>query len=452
VAGVTGRAAAAGALRWGMSLLAQLGALLAAPFTLLRLRGRPFVLLLLYVALASALLGVVAVELVRHKGDLLHYAALYVLPAEWEPVARILVERFLASQHRPVIINAVVGASLVLVAMLLFPLKERVSAALERREQLVAKPPREFPLWFQAFEETVLFLAFAASQMTIFWIGYAPDPTRKRVAVALSYAVLFGSFAINFLAPLLQRHRLKYSTIAKVLARHPLVAFGFGAMFTLPTVWAAKLGTRYTSWRFEQIVGVTFAVNIACIAAAVVAGTFVAAKLLPAAQETRPPSAGTRALGWMALVAALSANLWAFSAVALSLHHKSQLLKCRWTLVPGTLHISPPDLKKLWRGDGGAMGLDADVEIENPTPFDVEVEENRVEAAHGGVVVATTALPRLRVPAGGRARQHLAVPLELRRELMERWRSLLEWKRWSVTMHLRVADAFELPIYLLKES
>jgi hypothetical protein len=435
-----------------MGLLAQIGALVAAPFRLLQLRGRPLVLLVLYVALATSLLGVVAVELMRHKGDLLHYAALYVLPAEWEPVARVLVERFLASQHRPVIINAIVGASLVLVAMLLFPLKERVSAAIERRYQLADEPPREFPLWFQAVEETALFLAFAAAQMTIFWIGYAPDPTRKRLAVGLSYFVLFGSFAINFLAPLLQRHRLRYATIGKALAKHPLITFGFGALFTLPTVWATKLGTLYTSWRFEKIVAVTFAVNIACIGAAVVAGTFVAARLLPAARETRPPSAGTRVFGWSLLVVALSANLWAFSAVALSLHHKSQLLKCKWTLVPGTLHVTPPDIRKLWRGEGASMGLQADVEVENPTPFDVEVEENRVEAAHGGVLVATTALPRLRVPAGGRAVQHLDVPLEIKRELLERWRSLVEWRRWSVTLHLRVADKFELPIYLLKAS
>jgi hypothetical protein len=435
-----------------MGLFAQIGAVLAAPFTLLRLRGRAIVLLAVYLLLAAGLLGIVAVAFVRHRGDLLHLAALYVLPEEWEPIGRILVERYLSSQLRPVLVNGTVGLSLVLVAALLFPLKERVSAAIEREARLVDEPPREFPLWFQAFEEIVLFLAFAASQMTIFWIGYAADPTRKRIALVLSYAVLFASFSISFISPLLQRHRLKYSTMWKVLARHPIVSLGFGALFTLPTVWAAKLGTRYTAWSFTKIVGVTFGVNIACIGAAVVAGTFVAARLLPAAQATRPPSGGTRVLGWLTLSAALGINLWAFSAVALSLHHKSQLLKCKWTVVPGTLHITPPDIVKLARGQGSSMSLEAEVEVANPTRFDVEIEDNRVEAAHGGVVVATTALPKMRVPAGGRAVERVVIPLELRRELLERWRSLLEWRRWSVTMHLRVADRFELPIYLVRET
>jgi len=258
----------------------------------------------------------------------------------------------------------------------------------------------------------------------------------------LSYVTLFGSYGINFLSPLLQRHRLKYSTIIKALVAHPLALFGFGATFTLPSIFAARLSARHPEWKLEHALVVMLATNIACIAWACVAGTWVASRLLPAAQSTRPPSWMTRGLSWLTVVGLFAANVYAFGVVGLSLHRKSQILKCHYSVVPSSLHVDL-DLTEL------RVNLRLDLEIENPTPFDVEIEKNRLDARHAGMPFAMAQLSPLRVPAGARTIQHVELPIRLNAQALSKGRELLDWKKWAMTLYIEVTPRFELPVYLL---
>jgi hypothetical protein len=405
---------------------------------------------LVYLALCAAILAVVAHEVVKHQQDLFDLVSAYILPSEWKTTGHYLVEKFLKSQVREVLINATVGGSLVLLSMLLFPVKERVSSSFETGARLVKEPFRELPLWLQALEELNLFVLYVTAQMCIFWVGYPPDPMRKKVAIGLSYFILFASFGIDFLSPLLQRHGQRYATIFKVLVKHPFTWIGFGAAFTLPSVLVGKWAGRHPELSFETVVRLLFATHAACIAVGALAGTFFAARLLPDAKLTSRPSLPTRFLAWMIVIAAFSINAYAFFTVGRAIHHKSQILKCNYRVDPKSLKLDLPDWKDLFGGPEAQLTLHLDLTIENPTRFDVEVEKNRIDIHHAGTPVAVAQLTPVKVPAGGRTQQRLTLPLRLRPQVLrEKGRALLEWTQWAITLHLEVVPGFELPVYLL---
>jgi hypothetical protein len=412
-------------------------------------RGRSLAWFLVYLAASAAVLGGVGYLLHLHRADLFGLIERYLLPEGWRFAARQLVERFLGAQLREVLVNATVGASLALVSLLLFPLKEHLSAVVEREARLTSDPPRELPLWLQGVEEVWLFVLFATAQLSIFWLGYTLSPFRQNLARVLSYAVLFAQFGVDFISPTLQRHGQRYATILKLLALHPVRLFAFGALFTLPSILAGRWAGAHPEWSFPRAVGVMFGANALCIALAAVAGTFVGAGLLPAARRTRRPHAVTRIVVALLVLFGLGHNLRRYGAVALSLHHKSQILKCRYTLVPASLHIRAAGFAGLWQ-KGVALHLDGDVEVENPTRFDVAIERNRLEAQHDGALVARTSLAPVAVPAGQTRVVHLALPIQLDGSLLSRGRALLDPARWSITLYLAVLPDFELPIYLVK--
>ncbi len=431
----------------------QLGhALVRGPLAIRRLRARGWAWVGVYLALASIISYVAARQLIVHRPDLERLLIEYILPDGWTFAGELLIERFFRAQRHAVLINAAIGGSLLLVQLLLFPVKEQVSATFEREASLVAELPNEHPLWFQAWEEVKLFLAFLAAQGSIFWLGYSRDPGRQTLALVLSYGFLFASFGIDFLAPVLQRHRQRYSTMLKTLLLHPVLLLAFGALFTLPAVLVGKWIEAHPAMPFGRAVTMLFAANVVCVAWAAVAGTFCGAHLLADARATRRPAAATRVLAWAFLLGLLAWNGYRLGAVGLALHHKSQILKCEYSLDWTSVGIDRPgpiDLIGGLRRDAVEVGVHFDVTIKNPTRFDVEIEENRLEVVHAGQRVATARLTPVRVPAHGQVEQRMALPLRLTPSQLARGTELLRAEGWAITLYLEVASGFELPIYLL---
>jgi hypothetical protein len=439
-------------------------ALVGAPVALLRLRAGAWAWLLLYILLAGGLLGGAAALLLCHQEQARAAILGYVLPESWLVAADWLIQRFLATQTRAVLVNALVSGTLVLTSVLLFPLKERVSAAFERGSKLTGAgreaqrsaasrrlsktdaEPRELPLLVQGWQELTLLLLVLALQLGIIWLGYPPDPTRKLAATALSYLVLFFIFAVDFISPLLQRHGLRYSQILKTLLRHPFAALPFGAFFSAPAVAVGLVVARSPELSFSTAVVALFAANLISIVWGCVGGTWVGAALLGPARGVRRSSLLTRGLVWLLLLATLGAEGYVFGAVARSFHHKSQLLKCRYTVVPGTLSFSRPRLLSLLRGQVKVQ-VAFDLQIENPTPFDVAIEDNRLVVKHGETPVAESRLAPLAVPAQDKRVQRLKLSIEARPSVLLKGRKLLQ-DAWDVTLYLRVAEGLELPIYL----
>jgi hypothetical protein len=450
-----------------MGLGNQLLDVFRAPAALARLSGRCWGLLFAYLVAAGALLGAVGAVLINNQDRLRALAVSYVLPESWRFAGELLIGYFLASQAKEVLANAMASGALVAVAVLLFPLKEKLSARFEQDAALTDEPIDEFPLWLQGLEELKLALLYVTAFMVIFWIGYHPDPTRKIAASATSYAFLFFSFAIDFISPLLQRHRLRYSQVVKTLLVHPVAALGFGALFAMPAVLVGLWLKAHPSTTFATTVLMLFAANVLAIAWAAVAGTWIASRLLEAAKQTRRSSWPARLATWALVLVAFSTSAYVFGSLGRAIHHKSQILKCEYSVDWKSIGLELPTLKKggggitgwlkraastAWdavtQGGNIEVGAHMTVRIKNPTDFDVRLEKNRVEVKHGDTLVANTSIGELAIPAGAERAERVDFKVKLNTSALAKGRELLT-NRWAITLYLELAPRFEFPVYLL---
>jgi hypothetical protein len=430
-------------------------AAIEAPIAARKLRARSAAWLGAYIAAATTVLGIVAWQLVKHREDLLQLAMDYVVPHDWHFATRTLFHKFLGQQEQLVLANAVIAAALLVVQITLFPIKEQVSAALEEDAKLVPEPVEEHPLWFQAWEEIKIFLALLAAQGTIFWIGYTDDPVRRKLAVVISFVVLAANVGVDFLSPVLQRHKLRYSQILKSLAAHPLLTLGFGALFALPAIGATALASAHKEWSFSAQIGVAFGGQVVGVALAVIGGTVAGAPLVADARERKRSHWAFRTLAWLALLGLLAWNGWRFGTVGRSLHRKTQILKCDYAIDWDSFSAQTPtalDLITAARTDSITIGLSFDVTVGNKTGVDVEIEENRIEIRQLAQLVAQTKLPRGLVPTGTTQKVHVTLPLTITPSQALRIRELFTTKNWTITLFLQVDDDFTFPIYLLTKT
>ena len=277
----------------------------------------------------------------------------------------------------------------------------------------------------------------------MFAIGYPPDPSRRALAHALSYLVLFAATALDFVPPLLARHGVHGSAAYLALLRRPLAALGFGACFSLPVVLVGALAPGSPLVRLALVVGTGALV----IAWATIGGTRLAARVLTDGRGVPAASRPVRAAAWVALLAAFAGQAYAYGAVAVSLAGKTQLLKCRYHVEDGSFSVDLPVLGALLQ-KRVATTLRLTLEIENPTAHDVSVEDGRLEVRYGGARLAEVAVPPFAVASGAHARVPLAVPITVD---LATARGLLHAgaRELDATLYVQVARGFELPVYLL---
>jgi hypothetical protein len=299
----------------------------------------------------------------------------------------------------------------------------------------------------QALEEIKLLVLYVTVQMLLVRLGYPPDEERRAWAQGLSYLFLAVTFALDFIAPVLQRHGQKYSTVVRVLARRPIAALSFGAVFAAPGVLAVKWAQAQTDWSDTKILAVCFGAQVILIAWAAVAGTALGAELVPLAKQTQPPPVALRAVAWVAFLATFATQARVFGGLGLAVHHKSQALKCTYRLDWTSIRFETPSLSSLLSGVV-SVGARVDLDIENPTPFDLVLEDSRLEVSHTGRTVVDTVVDHLKAPARGKSRQTLHFTLKLNAiEVARRNTDLLDDK-YGLTLWLNIAEDFEWPIYL----
>jgi len=431
----------------------QLVAVAGAPAALARLRSRASVLLLLYLGMAGLLLLVVGLAVASWQDEIRRAILGWFLPERYLFAGDTLVRYLLGRQSEAVLVSAISSGALVLTSLLLFPIKERLSARFEEESRLTDEPPRELPLWRQGLEELKLLLLYAAVFAGIFWIGYAPDPRRKVLAVVISQVFLCFTFAVDFICPLLQRHKLTYSRCLMALLRRPLLCLGFGALFAAPPLLAGAYWKRHPELSPVSAVLVLFGPSVLAMAWAAVSGTWVAARLLPSARTTHPASWPLRALAWLCMLAVLCWSGWVFAHLGAAIHGQSQLLKCHYRADWKSFGVSWPRLgvrsAVLGLVSGTVpLGAHLTVRIENPTDVDVVVERSRLEVRHQETLVALTRISPLHVPAGGSVDQRVDLTLELNPRALLKGRALIS-REWRLTLLLEISDDFEFPIYLL---
>jgi hypothetical protein len=402
----------------------------------------------LYVLTGSALLGLIVFLWRTFEDDIEASLTAYFFPDSWGSIARWIMRRLLAAQTAPLVVSAVASLAGLLVTLLLFPLKSRISASYDAERGLAPEPPQEMTLRVEAWEEVKLFLAFLALQASLFWLGYFEIPALKVIAAILSYGVLFATYAINFIAPLWQRRHGYYSQTVKALALHPLSALTFGAIFALPSVVTGLLFKAYLPSSRLLAVTILFFVAVLSTAWAQAAGTEVAAHLYGRFRATRRAGRPARVLAALAVVALLAGNGVLFFSVARSVHHKSQILKCRYDIDFKSAKLDLPSLGDLFQGKV-AIGVSVGVRIENPTPYDVDVERNRVEVRHQETLVAKTEISPFTVPAGARVQERLSFRATVNPKFVLKGLSLFK-SGWTITLYMLVEPGFDFPVYLLK--
>lgn len=422
---------------------------LISPGSVVRMPRRAWLYFGLYLGACALLLGFVAWLLGKYEDDITALALGYVLPSSWHFAADLLIDHLLSEQHHLVIVNALVTASLMAVSLLLFPVKELVSASFETRGNLLGGLEiHEHPLWEQAWQEVKLLLLFVAVQGTIFWLGFLPHPAGKVAAVLLGVLFLWFSFAIDFIAPIFQRHLGHYSQIIKTLLRYAPAALLFGLLFNLPTILVGKLWGSNPHWSWGTALFLLFGVNVLCIAWAAASGTWLGSQLYPGFVRVRRSHPASRALTWLVVLAVLAGNGYLFGALGLSVHHKSQILKCDYGIDLDSFGFETPDLSALL-DDELDVGMHVDLRIDNPTPFDVEIEPNEVIITHRGTRVGTVKLAPMRAPAGQKVTQTLRFTMRVTPSMITRGSELLDVDNWKMVLYIDVAPYFRLPIYLL---
>ena len=273
----------------------------------------------------------------------------YLFPQSWHAITDTLVDFFFESQAKLVLGSAILSGSIVAVSILLFPLKERVSATFERDAQLKTDQSDEFSLLYQGWEEVKLFFIYVTAQLTILWIGYYPYTWTTYLSIALGVLFLFFSFGLDLISPTLQRHRISYSLILKLLCKNPLVTLLFGAVFTLPSLGLSHIVLSLESLTLVEMSVILFFTNIVFLSLAIPAGTIIAAQLFPEAKTTVAPSFTNKAKAYGLMGFLLCINLILHSRLYLSMHHKSQFLKCEYDIHWGSMDFKfAPWQKSRW--------------------------------------------------------------------------------------------------------
>lgn len=404
--------------------------------------------MLLYVLAGAGLiaLGLTVWALVE---DSLHEAvAGYVIPGSWPSILRWVFGRLMVGQTQTLTVNALVSAMGLCASLLFFRLKGNISARYETERQLVPDAPNPLPLRAEVWDEAKLAMAFITVQGGLFWLGYFDVPALKLTAAALSYIVLFGTWSINFVAPLFLRHGGHYSRTARVLAAHPLTALTFGAIYAMPVVLAGFLWKAHPEWDRRTAVSALFGVTLLCTAWAQAGGTYLAAGLYPRFTVTPRVPGWARAIVWLALGAVFTVSAWLYGSVAMSIHHKSQLLKCDWSVDLASTRVDMPQLGDILQ-ERMSFGASVNVRVRNPTPFDVDVEDNRIDIEHGRELVGSTRITPFRVPAGAIGETPIGFRVSVDPSFVLKGRELFK-SGWRITLYVNVGRGFELPVYLLR--
>lgn len=420
-----------------MTLTQQLiEAFVRSPLTVFQLKRSSLKALCFYLISALIVFGLAACLLVSNQ-DLIRQALFdYLFPRSWHEHVDQLVGVFFESQAKLVLSSMMLGGSLVAASILLFPLKEYYSAAFEQEANFQNGVAEEFSLIRQALEESKLLILYITAQMLSLWLGLYPYSWATALSVTLSILFLFFFFALDLISPTLQRHKIAYIMIIKVLFKNPFAALGFGLLYSLPLLLLGNYILRVESLSIIEIATIMFLVNIGILALAVPAGTSLASKLLTETRALKPPAKKSLKIGYSLIMLTFLIGLFLHSRLALSLHHKSQILKCEYRVVWSTFDIDMPSFESLKNGQPVSK-IGFDLAITNPTPFDLSIEENVLLAKQNDQLVGSVEVSGFDVASGKTVIKNIKINAAMTTQtlsnfsdLLDGWQLSLEFELW----------------------
>ncbi|PID41530.1 MAG: hypothetical protein CSB48_14170 [Proteobacteria bacterium] len=324
----------------------------------------------------------------------------YFFPQSWQSPSERLFLFFYESQSKQVLGNLILSSSLVVASIFLFPLKEIYSAVTEKELNYPNGKPHEFPLWMQAMEETRLFFFYAATQLGILWIGYYPYEWANVLSVVLSYLFLFYTFGLDTISPTLQRHRLRYSKINKLLGKNLVATLVFGVMYSAPALALSQwILHMESSLSLLEVSTILFAFNLTFIAISIPAGTRIASELLQEAPDVAPVNPSVARRVYIAMFFLLVTELVLHTRLVQSMHHKSQVLKANYSVNFGSFGFDYISADESIENKTKNL-VSFDMEVENPSRFDIVFEDSRLFIKKDDRLVSDVAITGFAVPAG----------------------------------------------------
>jgi len=409
--------------------------LIAAPMSLRLARAATLRWCALYFAAGSLVFFTLSWVLLEHQQEIKQALLDYLFPESWQWLSERLGLFFFEAQAKIVIANAILSGSVVLASVFLFPIKEQYSAAFEREAGFDNGPQREFALWMQMQEESKLLLLYLSAQSVILWLGYYPYGWAQASSVALSYGFLFFSFALDFIAPTLQRHRIKYTVIVTVLMKNPLLALFFGALFSAPMLLLSHYVFSREALTLIEMASVLFIASSLFYALAIPAGTHLASALFAEAATTRGPGPQGKRVIYAAVLVTLISMLFLHGGLIASAHHKSQLFKARYSIDWASVRYQLPALSAFLQGQVTSE-LSFDLTITNSTEFDIVIEPSQLVVDKGEFAIATVDLAGFSVPAG--TQQQVVVALDSISNVGQITGSGPLFEGWQIDLHFEL--------------
>lgn len=417
-----------------MSILQQFFLALSQSSTaILKGKTQTYKALFIYIACGLAVFGVVFSLLIQYEPQIKTAVMHYLLPQSWHNISERLIQFFFESQTKVVLASLIINSAIVLSSMVLFPIKEWASRTYERENQLSPGKQEEFPLWLQGLEECKLLFIYLTAQSVILAIGYYPYAWSSAISNILSILFLCFSFGLDLIAPTLQRNKIKYSAILKVLLKNPVLTLAFGAVFSLPLVYLGQLILAAEQLSLAQLSAVLFAINLLLLAVAIPAGTGIASRLLDTTRNTASPTRASKIKVYSVLSILLVMSGSFHYLVAMSMHHKSQLMKCEYTIDWDSLKTDWPSISALMNGEQDAK-FEVYLEVRNPTPFDLEIENSQLQIFQNLKLVSSTSINAFYVPSGETVKHKLKLSTQFNKNALSNFSGLLEG--WSVQITL----------------
>jgi len=401
---------------------------------------------LFYLLSCLILLGLISILIISNEDTFKIWFLNYIFPKSWQLPIEIVIKFLLKSITRDILINGIVTFTFMIVSILLFPIKEKLSATYEVENELIDDPIKELPLFMQGLEEVKLLLVYLTAQMMIFWIGYQSAWMLKKLALVLSYVFLFTTFSTDFIAPVLQRHGRYYSQIVKTLLKNPLLTLFFGALLAVPSLVVTHLIVDVWDWKLAYAVIGIFSFSIIFIVLSVLAGTRMGALIFNQTDLIKRPNKAYQLIGWPALLLLFSLNCVVFARLGASFHHKSQFLKLKYTYVHNSFDLASFNLRSIFQGKlGGSIKFI--IEIENPTEFNFEIEKNRLTLEHNNNIIASSSISPMVI----KSKSVKLVPIEVESKMnlssLKFNKDLL--KSWSIVLYFKIMENFEFPLRIL---
>ena len=143
-----------------------------------------------------------------------------LVPEVWHPAVDDLIHRFFFEELRAFLVTTGFGLGIIIVGMVLFPIKDKLSTTYEReRFPELGKQP-EPPLWHQGLEEIKLAFLYLLLQGMSLFLAVQDYPFLASLGAALSIAYLVIAMALDHCSPFFQRRNRKIHGIIWILLRH----------------------------------------------------------------------------------------------------------------------------------------------------------------------------------------------------------------------------------------